>query len=123
MRAYKEHLNNKFEFCRRIGEAEDLHRHRHVTLFYIPGDYEYVGVFDTVDAWIAPVSANPFSLNIARIMEDIKNGKEPTYQPTIRRRSITADHAAPAADPEPVLRRRPIATAQPAALQRRVIRA
>jgi hypothetical protein len=46
----------------------------------LPGEFEIVGVSDGTDAWIAPVSGDPFSVSVKRILEDIRSGKMPAQQ-------------------------------------------
>lgn len=116
MANYKVWMNRQFAGCRKVANAYDPYRQREVQLFMMPGEFEYVGVYDGVDAWVAPVVADPFSVSIKRIFQDVQNGKEITILSTTPRRPITASEAAPAP-----IQRRPIAQAepQPTGIQRR----
>lgn len=77
MSGYKYHMGNKFNTCRLIGKAWDEHRKRDVSIFHIPGNFDYVGVHDGVDSWIAPVIANPFRGLEKRQLDRIRDGLEP----------------------------------------------
>ena len=71
----KYHQKNNFAQCRHIANAYDPHRHRDVRLYHIPGDFTIVGVSDGTDTWIAPTSCNPFSVDVVRLYERIRNGE------------------------------------------------
>lgn len=75
MSDYKFHINNRFSSCRHIANARDPHRGRDVKLFHLPGNFEYVGVFDGTDAMICPVIGDPYSAGVARLLQDIRDGK------------------------------------------------
>ncbi len=87
MSDYKFHLNHKFSSCQHIANARDTHRGRDVKLFHMPGNFEYVGIFDGIDAMICPVSGDPYSANVARILNDIREGKQIEVKPLARTRN------------------------------------
>lgn len=108
MGRFNQYMNNHFRGCTLLAEAYDNCRHRDVKLHAMPGQLECVGVSDGTDAWIAPVSASLFSVNIERQMQDMNAGKlvvirrpgvpvarRPLLiaeaQPTPRRRVVLAD--------------------------------
>jgi len=74
-----------------------------VKIFELPGLDECVGVSDGTDAWIAPVVADPFSVNIKRVLEQFRNGThvlnspEDAHPPRKRKTfAVTADPVTPA---------------------------
>jgi hypothetical protein len=75
MSDFKRHMNSGYAGCRLLAYARDNHRNRDVKIFQIPHEWEAVGVSDGVDSWIAPVIADPFSVNIKRLMADLQAGK------------------------------------------------
>lgn len=95
-------LGSHFAGCLVLARARDVYRNRDVTVHMIPGDFSIVGVSDGVEAWIAPVVVNPFSVNVKKLLEDVQAGK-------------------PLTAPEPLLRRRPppVATTPPPPLLKR----
>lgn len=115
----KYHLNSRFRTCHRIAKAFDLCRNRDVTLYLIPGRFDLVGVDDTVDVWMAPVAADPFSVNIKRIVADIQAGK-PLHEIEVvsKRKSVDRTQLSvllgsqPSAD-EPPSRKRRATTPEP----------
>lgn len=76
MANYKHYFNNGFAGCRLLAHAHDNHRDRSVRVYQIPGEVECVGVTDGVDKWIAPVIANPFSLNIGDLIKRLASGEQ-----------------------------------------------
>lgn len=111
---FKHYMNSRFSGCRLLANAYDQHRNREVKVFLIPGEFECVGVCDTVDCWIAPVIAEPFSLPIGSVIKDILDGKKvvlPINAPGSRKRARSVllepgDGDTPPA-PEETPRRRP----------------
>ena len=77
MGKYNHHFKNNFGSCRLLARTRDEHRDREVTVHLLPGEWEHVGVSDGTDSWIAPVSADPFSVSVKRILADILAGKNP----------------------------------------------
>lgn len=67
-------MQNAFHGCMAIGLGYDAHRGRHINLYAIPGDFEHVGVYDGVDAWIATAIMNPFGLDAAKRLAEIQQG-------------------------------------------------
>lgn len=74
---YNDDMKQHFDGRRLLAEAFDIHRNREVRIYMLDGTWEYVGVSDSVDAWIAPVVAEPFSVNLQRIFDAIRGGKDP----------------------------------------------
>lgn len=74
---FKYHINNHFAGCHVLGLAKDEHRNRDVKVFALPGVFDVVGVFDGTDAWIAPVIADPFNIDIKKRLEDYAAGRPP----------------------------------------------
>jgi hypothetical protein len=75
MNRFNQYMNNGFSGCRLLAYARDNCRHRDVRIYQVPGFVEEVGVTDGTDSWIAPVIADPFSVNIRQIMRDLFDGK------------------------------------------------
>lgn len=83
---YRNWINCHFDNCRLLANAYDEHRNRAVRVFMMPGVFDVVGVSDGVDAWVAPVIADPFSVSVKRILDDIQAGKDPAVESKGRRR-------------------------------------
>jgi hypothetical protein len=95
---YNHHFANHFSSCVLLACARDPHRDRDVQLRLLPGEFDVVGVTDGVDSWVAPVAGDPFSVNIQRILADIREGK-PHVPPLPRQRErkrLLTTAAAPA---------------------------
>lgn len=75
MGKFTRYFENGFSGCTPLAKTYDNCRKREVTVFLIPGEVEVVGCFDQTDAWIAPVSADPFTVNIQRLVQDFYAGK------------------------------------------------
>lgn len=75
MSDYKFHINTHFGHCVLIAKKRDEHRGRDVRMYHMPGNFEYVGIYDGTDAFIAPVAGFPFGLE-RRIFDDIRAGKQ-----------------------------------------------
>lgn len=85
MSRYNHHFQNHFSSCRLLAKAHDPYRQRNVELRMLPGEFDVVGVTDGTDAWVAPVAGDPFRVNIARLIEDVRNGRKPEIRkPRIR---------------------------------------
>ena len=67
MGKWNHHFANHFGSCMLLAKARDEHRNRDVEVRMLPGEFEVVGVTDGTDAWIAPVIADPFNVNIRGI--------------------------------------------------------
>jgi hypothetical protein len=108
MSAITRAAKRKFEGCREIARGRDLHRQRDVRIYYCPGEFDHVGVHDGTDWWIAPVIADPFSVNVPRIMQQLRDGK-PVEEIKVerKRKPLLCAEPAPPAEPEPVSRPRP----------------
>lgn len=80
-----------------LANARDEHRNRDVRLYLMPGEFDTVGVTDGTDAWVAPVIADPFSVNIARLMQDVREGKiiRPNEASRKRHRIIISQEVTP----------------------------
>jgi len=83
---YRNWINSHFDSCRLLANAYDEHRNRSVRVFMMPGIFDVVGVSDGVDAWVAPVIIDPFSVSVKRILDDIQAGKDPAVESKGRRR-------------------------------------
>lgn len=75
MNRFNEYMANHFGSCKLLAYAQDLHRNRKVKIYLVPGHVDVCGVTDGVDAWVAPVSPNLFSVNVSRLYEDLAAGK------------------------------------------------
>lgn len=73
--ALKDHFNNFFQHCRLLAETFDVHRHRDVKVYMIPGELAVVGVTDGVDCWAAPTVINPFSCDVPDLLRRILAGE------------------------------------------------
>lgn len=73
--ALKDHFNNFFQHCRLLAETFDVHRHRDVKVYMIPGELSVVGVTDGVDCWAAPTIINPFSCDVPDLLRRILAGE------------------------------------------------
>jgi hypothetical protein len=83
---YRNFINSHFDGCRLLANAYDEHRNRAVRIFMMPGQFDVVGVSDGTDSWVAPVIADPFSVSVKRILDDIQAGKDPVVETKGRRR-------------------------------------
>lgn len=70
-------INSHFSTCRLLAEAYDPYRKREVKLYALPGEFSYVGVSDSTDAWVAPASASIFSVDVVRLLDKIRAGEDP----------------------------------------------
>lgn len=133
MKQFKEHINGKFGSCVHIANARDEHRGREVKLYHIPGDFEYVGVADGTDCWIAPVIADPFSAACARQLAKIRAGERIVLEQPVnqaRRRTVVRPQMElPLPTPATASRERrrvvlaqPEAVTQPTSRSRHVVR-
>lgn len=75
--SFKYHINNHFSGCRLLAKTFDVYRHRQVNVYMLPGTFDHVGACDGTDAWIAPVAADPFKVNIREILGKIQSGQNP----------------------------------------------
>jgi hypothetical protein len=80
------YLKNGFDSCRLLAQTRDVHRNRDVRVYMLPGEFEYVGVHDGVDKWIAPVIANPFSVDVRKLLAAIASGSVATPESLPRQR-------------------------------------
>lgn len=129
--SFKYHITNHFKNCRLLAKTYDVYRQREVSVFMIPGTFDHVGVCDTTDAWVAPVAADPFQVNIREILGKIQSGEDPavvtrsptgrlvTHQPEVQ--EIPKSRRRLAEEPSPPRRR--ILNADYAALEQRAIAA
>lgn len=100
MSRYNNYFANGFRACRLLAYARDNHRNRDVRIYAMPGEFSVVGVTDDTDCWIAPVSADPFSVNITRLMKDLGEGKplpppKPPGESGRVRKSLVTDNPSP----------------------------
>lgn len=90
MANWKTYMNSDYAGCRLLAYARDYCRNRDVRIYQIPGEVEAVGISDGVDRWIAPVKADVFSVNIARLFEDMAAGREiPKPTPLVKKGRVT----------------------------------
>lgn len=75
--SFKYHITNHFSGCRLLAKTHDVYRQREVSVFMLPGTFDHVGVCDSTDAWVAPVAADPFKVNIREILGKIQSGENP----------------------------------------------
>lgn len=75
MADWKHYMSTHFSSCTLLARARDHHRERDVRIYVIPGVGDSVGISDGTDDWIAPVSADCFSVNVKRLLEDLHAGK------------------------------------------------
>lgn len=116
MSRYNALMNSHFSGCRLLHTGHDPHRNREVRFFLLPGEFDYVGISDTVDAWIAPV-ATPFMVKVREALGLIREGKSPPA--TTSRRRLILDEPSP--EPEPRRRRAVIEEPQPTRRARHVL--
>lgn len=103
---YKNRINTGFAGCLLLAHARDNCRNRDVRLYLLPEGDDCVGVADGTDAWIAPVSAAVFSVNVERLIADIRAGKGlPAPRRPTPRRSLP-DEVVAAAGAEVIRRTR-----------------
>lgn len=96
MSRFNHYFMNDFASCKLIAYARDPHRGRDVRLYLMPGHIDVVGVTDGIDKWIAPVIANPFSVDIIKWVKNHLDGipNPPPVPPgaqTGRRRLVVAE--------------------------------
>ena len=114
--ALKDHFNNFFQHCRLLAETFDVHRHRNVKVYMIPGELSVVGVTDGVDCWAAPTVINPFSCDVPDLLRRILAGENvPVMRAGPTGRMVPSK---PEAQELPKTRRRLEPEQQPASRQR-----
>lgn len=108
---FNKFMQSHFAGCRLLAHARDTCRNRQVKVYALPGEFDVVGVSDGVDAWMAPVVADPFTVNVGRLLQQIREGKDPavagTQAGTSRPRMRISLDDAPAQPTEGVRRERP----------------
>lgn len=116
--SYKFWMNCHFDNCLHLASTRDPYRDRDVRIYALPGEFDVVGVSDGTDAWIAPVSANPFigqGVNIKAILGSVRDGTFRSAAATgVTRRRIIVQQ------PEPSPSRRVI-VAEESTPRRRII--
>lgn len=88
MSFFGDYVRSNFSACRHIADARDQHRERDVRIYMMPGEFDHVGVHDGTDSWIAPVIADPFSIDIKRTLQDIREGKPVSKHPKRHKLSV-----------------------------------
>jgi len=78
---YNRFLESQFSGCRLLAHAVDNCRNRQVRVYALPGEFSIVGVSDGVDAWLAPVIADPFSVNVGRLLDRLRAGEDIKVEP------------------------------------------
>lgn len=91
-------INSHFSTCRLLAEAYDPYRKRQVKLYALPGEFSYVGVTDTTDAWVAPASASIFSVDVVRLLNRIRAGEDP--RPVMARLRVRVSVPEPQEQPQ-----------------------
>lgn len=125
MPSFNHYFNNDFAGCRLLAYARDNCRNRDVRVYMIPGSVDCVGVSDGVDKWIAPVIANPFSVNVQDLIrkilagEDVPKPSKPQEGGKSGRRALLGE--PPNEVPTPRKRIALIADIQPTRRTRRVL--
>lgn len=99
MSRFNNYFMNDFASCKLIAYARDPHRGRNVRLYLMPGHIDVVGVTDGIDKWIAPVIANPFSVDIIKWMKNHLDGV-PNPPPVAPSSSGSRRRLTLAADPD-----------------------
>lgn len=121
---FNHYMNSGFAGCKLLAHAHDNHRNREVRIYMIPGEVECVGVTDTVDRWIAPVAAEPFSLPLGQVLKDLFDGKKLDLpimagQKRPRKRLLEPGDGDTPTEPDEPLRRRPTKSEAPASRPRK----
>lgn len=93
--SYKQFINSNFAGCRLLAETRDIHRNRDVRVYMLPTDRDHVGVSDGVDCWIAPVVADPFQVDVRKLIADIDCGVERPVVQAKRQRLRVLDQEEP----------------------------
>lgn len=129
MADWKHYMSSHFSSCTLLARARDHHRERDVRIYVIPGVGDAVGISDGTDCWIAPASAECFSVNVRRLLDDLHAGRgisaEALAGPKKRERRALLSTDDPPAPPDRPRRRleadpAPIpSTIAPSALRRR----
>lgn len=90
--SFKYHINNHFSGCRLLAKTWDVYRMREVSVFMLPGTFDHVGVCDSTDAWVAPVAADPFKVNVRELLGKIQSGENPAVAITSPTGRNLTDH-------------------------------
>lgn len=109
MANFKTYINSGFSACTLLAYARDHCRNRDVRIFLIPGHDDCVGISDGVDAWIAPTRADVFSVNVERLIADLRAGRPQKPVPLSAPRRTLLDPGPS----EPPLRRRQVTAPDP----------
>lgn len=95
---YNHLFETQFRGCLHLAGYQDPHRNRSVRIYMIPGDHSNVGIWDGVDAWVAPVNTTVAGVNLVAVLESVRNG---TFQgPSAVRTHRKMIHVESAAKPE-----------------------
>lgn len=94
--SYKHFLNSHWSGCRLLAETHDHCRRRPVKLYAVPGNFDYVGVTDGTDAWVAPanVQGGVFGVDVRELLRRLQAGEDVQSVATGRQRVRV--HAPPA---------------------------
>lgn len=76
MSRFNRFMESHFAGCRLLANTTDNCRGRQVRVYALPGEFAVVGVCDGVDAWLAPVVADPFSVNVSRLLDRLRAGED-----------------------------------------------
>ena len=90
---FKHHITAHFSSCRHLADAYDPYRKRDVKLFALPGEFDYVGVFDGTDDWVAPASPSCFTVDTMAILRRLRAGEDvrPVTNNRVRIRPVQQD--------------------------------
>ena len=91
MSRFNRFMEAHFAGCRLLAKARDNCRNRDVSIYQVPGEFETVGVSDGTDCWMAPVAADPFSVSVKRILDDLREGKSPAPVISTKRTRVRVD--------------------------------
>lgn len=125
---FNHYMNTHFSGCVLLMQMLDAGRGRTMSFYQIPGEWDLAGITDGTDSFVVPTTtADPTSAKLKKILEDLRNGKQPEITPLLRRRAVAAPEAAAQASngPSAPLQRRTLAAPPPApaaGLQRRPLR-
>lgn len=114
MSRFNNYFTSGFSGCKLVATGYDPHRERDVRMFLIPGHIDVLGVTDTVDSWIAPLSS-PFLEKVAKAVASHFAGHPPAFPIVLGTRPGAPDgpragvrvrlRATPPEDPQPARKR------------------
>jgi hypothetical protein len=111
---YNHLFESRFQGCLHLAGYHDPNRKRDVKVFMVPGDHSVVGIWDGVDAWVAPSNTTVAGTDLVALLESVRNGTfagaaaVKTYRRMIRLESPTqpaSQGTAVAPETKPIRRR------------------